>query len=117
MTHGIDHTYVPGWTVQQIVEITTGPNANRIIYRSGRRIPFFVTAYSDGFINTYTTFLTAGDLELGIDQKCSYGLASDTSSWNVQISVVMQELYQQHTVNWESFGSHAIMEAAMLYYL
>lgn len=117
MVVGQDHTYVPGFTVQQIVQITSGPNVNRILYRSGRRVPFFVTTYAEAFVNKYTTYVTAGDLELGFDQKCSYGHSSDAAAWNVQVTISLKELYSQQSLNWVPFASHFTGEGALLYYV
>jgi hypothetical protein len=115
LIRGTDDTYVPVWNCIQLVKILTGPNANRIIYRSGRRVPCFPVAILSGVQNKYSTYVSAGDLELGIDQKCSYGLASDTSSWTVQVTISMSEMVFLQNPVW--IGSQATMQCDLLYFL
>ena len=80
-----------GWTISAQKEATTylglvrpyyqsmdvffssGPNLNRHIYQSNRRIPCFWTAFEAVAIPVYDFQVNAGDNELGFNQRCSYG--------------------------------------------
>lgn len=115
LTHGNAYTEVPLWCMEHVVTILNGPAVNRIIYKSGRKIPFNVSFYTESFINVYATYLTAGDLELGFDQKCSYGKESDTAAWQVRVLSFMQEMLGR-TKNWDTFGSHYTAQCDLLYW-
>lgn len=117
MTNGNDYTYVPVWNCVSIVKIIYGPGSTRIIYRSGRRIPTYTTAYLAGLTNRYSSYISAGDLELGIDQKCSYGLSTDTVAWTVNVTIYMTELCRRQAVIWEPFATHFTGQCDLLYYL
>lgn len=81
---GNSETGVGIWNLTQNIQITSGPNNNRLIFNSTRRIPQAVTAVLTGINNQYTSYLNAGDNECGVDQECSYGKSTDVASWTVR---------------------------------
>lgn len=62
----------PIFLVNQLT-FTTGAYAGRQIYYTERMIPWVVTVYLATAIPAYNAYYTAGDLELGFDQRMSYG--------------------------------------------
>jgi hypothetical protein len=68
----------PYW-VRQHVEFTAGPNINRAIYDSAKRVPTFWTAFEAVAIPVYDFQVSAGDVELAFSQQCSYGKSSGPS--------------------------------------
>lgn len=61
-----------------LVEITSGDYAGREIYRTYRRIPMetigiYNPLHSPGPSAQYAQYVSAGDLEIGFNERCSYG--------------------------------------------
>lgn len=86
---GTDNQHVMPWVMQQTVDIATGPDSPRTLYESYRRIPLSAVTISAAVINFYTGYYVAGDDELGVNQECSYGKLTSTSSWNVGFNVAL----------------------------
>lgn len=63
----------------QKVYFTAGPNINRVIYSSNRRVPTFWTAFEAVAVPVYDFQINAGDVELAFNQECSYGKSSGGS--------------------------------------
>jgi hypothetical protein len=65
-------------------QFSTGPNAGRIIHYDTRIIPAQYLALFDTTYPTnnriYTQICNAGDLELAVNEKCSYGKASGAAA-------------------------------------
>jgi hypothetical protein len=62
----------PIFLVNQL-DWTTGFYAGRNIYYTERMIPWQITVFLATAVTTYNAWYTAGDLELGFDQRMSYG--------------------------------------------
>lgn len=84
---GTSDTALTPWGVIQDVTITSGPNVNRKVMSTTRRVPMVFSAYLQGFANDWVAFHSAGDNELGVDQQCSFGKASDVANWNINVTV------------------------------
>lgn len=54
-------------------QFTTGAYINRTVYYHERMIPWVVTVFLATAITTYNAWYTAGDLEMGFDQRMSFG--------------------------------------------
>lgn len=65
--------------ISQRVFFTAGPNINRNIFLSYRRVPTFWTAFEAVAVPVYDFQINAGDDELGFIQECSYGKSSGPS--------------------------------------
>lgn len=59
------------------VKIISGQYSPRDLYHTRRRIPMIATSLEDPIHaeRIHSQWCEAGDLELGVDQKCSYGTA------------------------------------------
>lgn len=110
---GNDHTAIRSLFMSQTVQFTTGPNSGRIIYKSTRRIPFVVAEYFAAAIPVYDVYYSAGDNELGFNQRCSYGLASGPAQ-NLQ---VQWSIGQERTTYPGTYIGEVFVQFAALYYL
>lgn len=105
------------WVMQQNVTIVSGPNSPRILYESHRRIPATAVTISAVAINFYTGYFNAGDDELGVNQECSYGKATDTSPWNIRFNVALVGLTAAGmNSNFPSNTGEYTVQAKALYY-
>lgn len=83
------HTYVGASTktnfpeflfplyIDQQVAFSGGVNDGRVIYSASRRIPFTTAVDPLDLITPYKAWYSAGDNELGFNQRCSYGQSTD----------------------------------------
>jgi hypothetical protein len=60
------------WTIK----FTSGPNLNRVIWSAHRDVPFQTEGYVPVIGNADKCYFHGGDLELGVDQKATYGTAA-----------------------------------------
>lgn len=77
------------WVCNENITIVSGPNNPRVLYEGNRRIPMAPVAYLQGFTNNWTCYYNAGDDELGVNQECSYGKATDLAAWNIRFNVAI----------------------------
>lgn len=70
------------------VHIASGVNVNRVLFHASFAIPLAVTSLYDPLTaqRVYTAYHTAGDREIGVNQKCSYGHSTDPA-WSVNGSL------------------------------
>ena len=66
--------------ISQKVLFTAGPNNGRAMYTSIKRIPFVATTLFVAVLPVYDWYASAGDVELGVNQKCSIGLSSGAAA-------------------------------------
>jgi len=108
----------PGvWCLNYYFTIDTGPNAPRQLYTTTRRIPFVVSAYTKSFVDEYTSYMNAGDNELGVDQECSYGKSTDPNPWNVRALIAMHSAPGGQNANFGLGKASSTIIVGMLYYL
>ncbi|HEX3082860.1 MAG TPA: hypothetical protein VHQ86_06485 [Candidatus Saccharimonadia bacterium] len=110
---GNDHFSIRSLYMSQTVQFTSGPNSGRIIYKSTKRIPFVVSAYFAAAIPVYDGYYSAGDNELGFNQRCSYGLASGPAA-NL---AVQWFIGQERTSYPGTYQGEVFVQFAVLYYL
>lgn len=76
----------------------------RTIYQSHRLIPYLWTTFEAVAIPVYDYQAGAGDLELGVDQPCSYGKLTDPEAF-VQLTTFIfghPSLPSDYTGTWET---------------
>ena len=78
-SHGTSQSNQFPWAVTWSVAWTVGPNAGRVIYSTVRDIPMIAAFDTGNVVGVYKVFWHAGDLELGFNQKSTYGKASGVS--------------------------------------
>lgn len=87
-TSEFDHySQVNALTMNMTVEIVAGQYSPRMLYRTSRHVTHEVTAFRDPIqiLSYYSQFVNAGDLELGINQKVSYG-TSDGPGFTIRLA-------------------------------
>jgi len=62
--------------MQQRVQFASGAYNGRIIYESKKAVPWNVTVFLATAIPAYNSFYNGGDVEMGFNQRCSYGGAT-----------------------------------------
>lgn len=103
----------PLQATQKITIGSTRIGARQIFY-SVRRIPFEAVAIYDvaTLERVYTQYFNAGDDELGVDEKCSYGRETDTSDLIIE--------YENALENYNALGTVGVgiysRQFAALYY-
>jgi hypothetical protein len=110
---GTDHFAIRTLYMSQQVHFTSGANSGRIIYQSAKRIPFQANAFEAVAVPVYDAWYTAGDLELGFNQRCSYGRATDVAA-NLQFSFFIG---QERTTYPGTYVGEVFVQFAVLYYL
>lgn len=113
---GTTNTAVNCWYWYYLMRIIGGPNNNRIVYESARSIPMVVSTISTTVIEFYTGWYNAGEKELGVNEKMSYGKSSDTLPWKINFSIKNVGIASQNTTFPISKSFYTI-QAKVLYYL
>jgi hypothetical protein len=98
--------------MDQSVFFSSGANMGRVIYTSGKRVPFVVAVDPLDLINPYKCWYQAGDHELGFNQRCSYGQATDPT-YDLEFTGFLQSPFGAPT----GVGGSLDIELAALYYL
>jgi hypothetical protein len=109
---GTDHTVVHNLYMSQQVKFTSGPNNGRIIYQSLKRIPSYSTAMFAAAVPVYEYYAWGADLELGINQRCSYGLETGAAA-NLAFTCAV---HSQPTVYDGTYLGELTYQFAVLYY-
>jgi len=111
---GSDNTYGRTYSWTHLVRFTAGVNSGRTIYQSRRAIPVRPTTFFAAAVPVFDFWFGAGDEILGVNQRCSYGRATDPAA---TIS------YQPSNSSFNSFtpsgtpGGEIQYSFAVLYYL
>ncbi len=105
------------WNLTQDIRISSGPNNNRIIFVSARRLPMVTTAYTFSFTNEYTSYMNAGDNECSFDQECSYGKSTDPNPWTVRALMAFHSAPGGQNANFGLGKCQFTGSVGMLYYL
>lgn len=105
------------WTLQMFFTVTSGPDNNRKLYTSTRRIPFQCTAYTFGVTNEYTSYMSAGDNECGVDQEYSLGKSTSASAWTIRLLIAMHACPGGQNANFALGKGSVTMTGNVLYYL
>lgn len=105
------------WTLNYYFTVTSGPDINRQLYTTTRRIPFQTTAYTKSFVDEYTSYMSAGDTELGVNEKYSLGKSTSTSSWNIRALMSMHAAPGGQNANFGIGKGSATSIVGVLYYL
>lgn len=105
------------WCLNMYMTVTSGPDNNRILYTSTRRIPFQCTAYLKGFTDEYTSYMNAGDNELGVDQEYSLGKSTSTSSWTIRVLMAMHAAPGGQNANFGIGKGSSTISVGVLYYV
>ena len=96
----------------QVVAFVFGANVGRQIYTSSKRVPFDVAFDPLEVTYPYKGWYSAGDLELGFNQRCSYGNAGDGPA-----QLTLTTFIQSQPSYDGSYAGEVNYEFACLYYL
>lgn len=109
---GSDHNSVNMLYMSQLIKFTSGPWANRVIYQSIKRIPANTTTMFAAAVPVYDFYAWAGDEELSVNQRCSYGLATGAAA-NLRCQLAVHS--QPNTYDGTYLGEWTT-QFAVLYY-
>lgn len=105
------------WNLNMYFTVTSGPDNNRILYTSTRRIPFQCTAYLKGFTDEYTSYMNAGDNECGVDQEYSLGKSTSTSSWTIRALMALHSAPGGQNITFGLGKGSVTISVGVLYYV
>lgn len=95
------------------VKFTAGANINRVIWQSYRHVPFTATIFTPISGSNTWWWSGAGDNELGVDQKATYGKSTDPAASILCSYSVLATRFASMSNLFGEFG----FQFAVLYYL
>lgn len=79
-SHGTGFQYIQPLAMAQIVSFTTGFYAGRVLYQSYKDVPYNHTIWTPISGDNAYAMYHAGDVQMGFNERCSYGGAGKAAS-------------------------------------